>query len=138
MNSDTRGAGEFQQARSAGGTELRFRLPGAGPAYLQGALQNPAFGEEHLAPILSNPALPAMLIQQIAGNSFEPVGNPMARGHSFCHFQDCRKINSPHAHVRVLLRQCNSPNPASCPEIQHARRRVQIRNPQVSSQILCR
>jgi len=68
MNGDPKSAAEFQQARSAGGNELRFRLPGAGLAYLQGALQNPAFGEEHLAPVLSNPALPAMLIQQIAGN----------------------------------------------------------------------
>ena len=68
MNSETNSAGEFQQARSAGAAELRFRLAGAGPAYLQGALQNPDFGEEHLAPILSNPALPPGLIQQIAGN----------------------------------------------------------------------
>lgn len=68
MNGDPKSAAEFQQARSAGGAELRFRLAGAGPAYLQGAVQNPAFGEEHLAPILSNPALPAGLIQQIAGN----------------------------------------------------------------------
>ena len=68
MNFQANSAGEFQQARSAGAAELRFRLPGAGPAYLQGALQNPDFGEQHLAPILSNPALPPGLIQQIAGN----------------------------------------------------------------------
>ncbi len=68
MRSETDSVGEFQQARSAAAAELRFRLPGAGPSYLQGALQNPDFGEEHLAPILSNPALPPALIQQIAGN----------------------------------------------------------------------
>lgn len=62
------GAGEFQAGKSAGEVELRHRLPRAGAGFLQGALQNPVFGEEHLAPIFSNPALPPGLIQQIAGN----------------------------------------------------------------------
>jgi hypothetical protein len=62
------GAAEFQAGKSASAAELRFRLSAAAAGYLQGAFQNPAFGEEHLAPIFSNPALPAGLIQQIAGN----------------------------------------------------------------------
>jgi hypothetical protein len=61
-------AAQFQEGKSASAVELRFRLQGAGAGYLQGALQNPAFGEEHLGPLFSNPALPAGLIQQIAGN----------------------------------------------------------------------
>ncbi len=68
MNSRNHTSGELQEARSASASELRFRLPTAGTAYLRGALQNPGFGEEHLVPILSNPALPQGLIQQITGN----------------------------------------------------------------------
>jgi hypothetical protein len=62
------GAADYQEGKAAGDAELRLRLPRAGSGFLQGALQNPAFREEHLVPIFSNPALPGGLIQQIAGN----------------------------------------------------------------------
>ncbi len=68
MHPGPNGSAEFQEGKSAGGAELRLKLSRAGTAYLQGALQNPGFGEKHLLAIFANPALPASLIQQIAGN----------------------------------------------------------------------
>jgi len=54
------------EGKSAGSAELRFRLARASLDYLQGAVQNPHFCENHLEAILSNPALPTGLIQGIA------------------------------------------------------------------------
>jgi hypothetical protein len=56
----------FQEGKTARSVELRFRLPRADEPYLQGAVQNPNFGEEHLESILSNPLLPSGLIQGLA------------------------------------------------------------------------
>jgi hypothetical protein len=68
MISDTKSNGEFQAGKAAGAAELRFRIAGAGVRYLEGALQNPVFGEEHVLPVLSNPSLPSSLIQKIAAH----------------------------------------------------------------------
>jgi len=57
---------QFQEGKTARAAELRLRLPRAGEGYLQGAVQNPNFGEEHLECILSNPLLPGGLIQGLA------------------------------------------------------------------------
>lgn len=57
---------QFLDGKAAKPAELRLRLSRAGPEYLQGAVQNPNFGESHLEAILSNPALPAGLIQGLA------------------------------------------------------------------------
>jgi hypothetical protein len=62
------GAAEFREGKSASSQELKTRLPRCGLGYLQGALQNAAFGEEHLGPAFLNPSLPGALIQQIARN----------------------------------------------------------------------
>ena len=59
-------AQQFLEAKSAGSSELRLRLPRGSVEYLEGAVQNPNFGEPHLELVLSNPALPAGLIQGIA------------------------------------------------------------------------
>ena len=57
---------QFLEGKAATPAELRLRLPRASLEYLQGALQNPNFGEGHLEGVLSNQALPAGLIQGIA------------------------------------------------------------------------
>jgi hypothetical protein len=57
---------EFLEGKTARPAELKLCLPRAGLEYLQGAVQNPNFGEGHLEAILSNPALPAGLVQGIA------------------------------------------------------------------------
>jgi hypothetical protein len=57
---------QFLDGKAARPAELRLRLSRAGLEYLQGAVQNPNFGEAHLEAILSNPALPAGLIQGLA------------------------------------------------------------------------
>jgi hypothetical protein len=57
---------QFLEGKAARSAELKLRLPRAGLEYLQGAIQNPNFGESHLEAILSNPALPAGLVQGIA------------------------------------------------------------------------
>ena len=62
------GTADFQQGKSSDAMDLKSRLPLASSGYLQGALQNPCFGEEHLAPAFSNPSLASGLIQQIAAN----------------------------------------------------------------------
>ncbi|HEV8374676.1 MAG TPA: hypothetical protein VGR38_00410 [Candidatus Polarisedimenticolia bacterium] len=59
-------AQQLLEGKSAGSAELRLRLARAGVEYLQGAVQNPSFGEIHLEIILSNPMLPSGLIQGIA------------------------------------------------------------------------
>ncbi|HEU5181956.1 MAG TPA: hypothetical protein VFW45_14300 [Candidatus Polarisedimenticolia bacterium] len=58
----------FSEAKSAGSSELRLKLGRSEVEYLRGAVQNPHFGDEHLEAILSNPALPAALIQGIASH----------------------------------------------------------------------
>jgi len=57
----------FTQGKTVTGSQLRTLLPRASVEFLQGALQNPEFGEEHLAGTLANAALPAGLIQRIGG-----------------------------------------------------------------------
>ena len=57
---------QLLEGKSAGSAELRLRLARASLEYLEGAVQNPNFGEIHLEAILSNPNLPSGLIQGIA------------------------------------------------------------------------
>ena len=59
MIPDLGAAAQFQEGKSASGVELRLPPAGGRCRYLQGALQNPAFGEEHLTALFGNPALPA-------------------------------------------------------------------------------
>jgi hypothetical protein len=55
----------LDQAREASPEELALHLQSAPPAYLQGAIENPALSEEHLLEILRNPGAPAHLLQRI-------------------------------------------------------------------------
>jgi hypothetical protein len=56
----------FQEGKAAKSAELKLNLARAGVEYLEGALQNPAFGQDHLETLLANPAVPSGMIQGIA------------------------------------------------------------------------
>jgi hypothetical protein len=58
----------LEQGRSASPGELTRRLPSAGPAYLEGALENRQLTTIHLLQLLRNPRITPALIDQIAQN----------------------------------------------------------------------
>ena len=60
----------FEQGRAAPPSELGLRLANAPPAYLQGALANPALATQHLLAMLRNPYLTGEFIRRI---SLSPV-----------------------------------------------------------------
>ena len=59
---------QFLEGKAANSAELKAKLPRAGVEYLEGALQNPAFGQDHLEALLSNHTAPAGMIQGIAAH----------------------------------------------------------------------
>jgi len=58
----------LEQGRSASPGELTRKLPSAGPAFLEGALDNPQLTTIHLLQLLRNPRITPALIDRIAQN----------------------------------------------------------------------